>query len=276
MSELRLSPREEPQRTLDLAPLSPALPGALGQTAISRLKLRYGADTAALGDWFRVRGSRGADTLRIEGGGARLECVGAGLEAGTILVDGDAGDLAGAGLRNGRLRIAGDAGDYAGAGSRGGRVEIGGNAGAHAGGFLPTVAGLVSAGLDGGTVWVRGDAGAGAGARARRGLLIIGGRAGPDCAARIRAGTVLALGGCGARAGRGMRRGSLVTAARTPPCPDFLPGGTLRMQWLRILFHHLAALDPHLKFLRRYSILVRRYTGDPAVGGMGEVLTLTR
>ena len=82
MSELRLIARADPECTLDLAPLSPAALGALSRTDIPRLPLRCGAQTTMLGDWFQVRGATGADTLRIEGGGARLEGVGAGTCGG--------------------------------------------------------------------------------------------------------------------------------------------------------------------------------------------------
>lgn len=276
MSELRLSPRGQLEHTLDLAPLAPAALGALSRAEIPRMQLRCGAAITTLGDWFRVRGATGADTLRIEGGGPCLEAVGAGLTAGTILVEGDVGDLAGAGMQGGRLCITGNAGDYAGAGGADGLVAVGGNAGAHTGGFLPGTAELPSAGMRGATVWVRGNVGAGTGARMRRGLLIVEGRSGPDCAARMQAGTVIALGGCGPRAALGMRRGTLVSGTRLSPPAGFTVCGTLRMQVLRLLFHHVAGLDPRLKFARRLGTLAKRYTGDLSVGGVGEVLALTR
>ena len=110
----------------------------------------------------------------------------------------------------------------------------------------------------------------------RRGLLIVEGRAGPDCAARMRAGTVIVLGGCGPRAALGMRRGTLLSGARLPPLACFAACATLEMQMLRLLYHHVAGLDPRLQFFRKLGTLVRRYTGDLSVGGVGEVLALTR
>ena len=276
MSELRLRLRQPPEHTLHLAPLTPTALGALSRSRIPRLRLRYGCHSTALGEWFELHGATGAEILRVEGGSAHFEGFGAGLQAGELVLHGDAGALAGAAMRAGQISIHGNVGDYAGAGIAGGQLGVHGNAADHAGGVLPGTAELAAAYATGGLVWVRGNVQNCAGGHMRRGLLIVEGRSGPDCAARMQAGTIVVLGTTGARAALGMRRGTLVCGGRVALPVGFAVAGPLQMQMLRILFCHIARLHPHLKFFRKLGILAHRYTGDLSVGGVGEVLKLTR
>jgi formylmethanofuran dehydrogenase subunit C len=171
-------------------------------------------------------------------------------------------------MRGGRLHIAGNAGPWAGARMSGGTLSIAGNAGDHLGGALP---GDVR-GMNGGLVVVRGNAGARTGYRMRRGVIAIQGDAGDHVGARMIAGTVLVLGEkCGAYPGFAMRRGTLLLRRRPPHMlPTFADAGEHDLGFIELLARTLRA-EVTIE-LDGLGTRVRRYVGDAATGGKGEVL----
>src|SRR6185312_6613690 len=180
-----------------------------------------------------------AEWFRIEpSDGATLEIVG----------DCRRLDKLGSGMSEGAIALAGSAGYGAATDMRGGLLRIAGDAGDALGGALPGAAG----GMRDGTVLVAGRAGAEAGRRLRRGLIVIGGRAGPFAGAAMRRGSMIALGGV-PRIG-----------------PTFADGGVHDLIFLRLLARHLTTLG--LDGLATRLGGLRRWTGDAAVGGAGELL----
>jgi len=145
--------------------------------------------------WASCSGAGETGALLIDAGSGRLDCLGKGMTAGTLRVEGPAGHYAGQDLRGGELIITGDAGDCAANGMRGGLLHIAGNAGNWLGAALiGDRAGMAAASAQGGRAGERlGDA---------------CGAAGSGCAARQAQPAVSAAAGPGGR--RGMRR---------PPAP---------------------------------------------------------
>jgi formylmethanofuran dehydrogenase subunit C len=118
---------------------------------------------------------------------------------------------------------------------------------------------------------VAGRAGAEAGRRLRRGLIVIGGDAGACCGAEMIAGTIVVAGRTGAFAGAAMRRGSIIALGGVPRIgATFADGGVHDLIFLRLLARHLAALG--LDGVTARLAPLRRWTGDAAVGGTGELL----
>ena len=179
-----------PPWPVDLAALAPAALAGRAADAIARIPL----GRLAVGDLFAVTAGDAAE-LVIEGGSPLFTGIGAGMAAGTLRVEGDAGAFAGAELAGGRIEIHGDAGDHLGAPRADGRR-----------------------GMSGGVVLVRGRAGGMAGARMRRGLIVVEGDAGTEAGAGMIAGTLAICGGVGAGAGVLMRRGTLLLG-RAPAAP---------------------------------------------------------
>ena len=85
---------------------------------------------------FAVSGRPG-DTVRIEGGSARLDFVGAGLDHGTIIVDGDVGVCRRPQHERRPARDQGDAGALLGSGMSGGLIIVKGSAAGQVGGLSP-------------------------------------------------------------------------------------------------------------------------------------------
>jgi len=268
VSALILTLREEPDQRLDLSGLVPEALEGLTAKAIARLPVHTTRRRLLVGDVFTLRMGE-ASSLRFEGGSVRFDLVGAGMSAGEIVVEGSVGQQAGRLMRGGRLHIRGGAGPFAASGLAGGVVEIDGNAGDRLGGPL---AGEM-AGMSGGVVVLRGDAGARAGDRMRRGLIIIEGRSGSDAGSRMIAGTLVLGGGVAGAPGALMRRGTIVLLQPDAPIlPSFADCGLHRLVFARLLAAELTRLGCGLA--RRLGAPMRRFAGDLAALGKGEVLSV--
>jgi len=96
------------------------------------------------------------------------------------------------------------------------------------------------------------------------------GRAGAACGARMLAGTVAVAGGCAGSPGFGLRRGSLILGeAPASLSATFNDSGVVELAWLKLLRRHAQAFLPDVV---PATARCRRYMGDLAFGGKGEVL----
>jgi formylmethanofuran dehydrogenase subunit C len=266
VSALTFELREKPDQRLDLSPLLPARLKDLKTKEIEDLEIGTTRAKLAVGDIFKVKG-KDAGTLRFAGTDARCDKIGAGLDEGGIVVDGDAGAYLGAGMKRGRIEVKGDAGVLAGASMSGGRIAISGNAGERAGGIHVGE----TMGMKGGVLTIGGNAGPMLGERMRRGLVIVEGDAGDYAGARVIAGTLLFKRGVGRNAGYGLRRGSLIFIEEPKEIlPTFGDSGVMEFDYLRLLEHWLAETGKKIKLGDR----ARRLMGDMSVLGKGEMLIL--
>ena len=265
MSALVLTLKQAPPQRCDLSPLTPdRLAATIGR--IEDIEIGTTRRSLRVGDIFDVRTGEFED-IRIEGGSERLDDVGRDMSGGSISVAGDLGQLAGRGMRGGSIRVAGSVGRLAGSGMSGGLLEIGGDAGDLVGGPLPGE----MRGMTGGIVHIRGNAGDRAGDRMRRGLVAIGGRAGESVASRMIGGTLVCFGPTGPRPGYLMRRGTLILGGAAALTPTFVDSGVHELVALRLLARWLLA-----EGIEGGSLLaapLRRFVGDTAVLGKGEIFT---
>jgi formylmethanofuran dehydrogenase subunit C len=263
---IRLTLKDEPPLRLSAEGLLPEQLAGRSPREVEKLPLAAGRRAGAVGDWFRVAAGAG-DALEIEGPCRRIDRIGAGMTRGSIHLRGDAGAYLGLGMRGGSITLDGSAGFGAATDLRGGMLRIAGNAGDGLGGALPGSA----AGMRDGIVIVGGNAGDGAGAKLRRGLVVVGGTTGAACGAQMIAGTIVVGGALGPYAGAAMQRGSLLAlggAARLGS--GFVDCGVHDLVFFRLLARHLASLN--LDALARRIGPLRRFAGDDAVSGKGELL----
>ena len=205
MSGLTFRLRSAPQERLDLSHLTPK---RLSSTPLAEvLKLVVGTTKSGLtvGDAFAVSGKPG-DTVTIEGATDRLDFVGAELDHGTMIVEGDVGVSAGRNMRGGRLDIRGDAGALLASGISGGEVFVKGSAGSQVGGLTPGD----KFGMTGGLIVIEGDVGDRAGDRMRRGTIFMRGKCGAFAGSRMVGGTIWSELGFGTDPGLLLRRGTLI------------------------------------------------------------------
>jgi formylmethanofuran dehydrogenase subunit C len=263
---ITLKPRAPFEARVDLTGLTPAVLGALTAREREYREVPFGGHVRSIADLFFIEGMGGDGPLVIEIGDERLDGVGAGLDRGEIIVDGDVGFAAGRGMTGGVLRIAGNAGDYVGAELSGGRIEVKGNAGDHAG----AASSGSRRGMSGGVLAIHGSAGVRLAERQRGGLIVLGGDAGEGMATDMIAGTVAVAGTIGPLAGRGMKRGTVLT--RTAPAlpAGFVDTGSHDFIALRLLARRIE----ELRGLIDGATSARRIVGDTLLGGQGEVLVV--
>ena len=207
--------------------------------------------SARFGDLFEL-GGQPQGTIRWVGELDQADRLGAGLSEGDVIVDGSVGREAGLAQAGGRLDIGGDAGPRAGAAPPG-----------------------FKRGMTGGELIVRGSAGAEAGAAMRRGLLVIRHAAGDRTGLGMIAGTVVVFGPVGTDAGLWSKRGSVVALGRITPPPTYSYACTCQPAYLRLLLTRLGAGYGLPVRPRHLNGFYRRYSGDMAELGKGEILAWT-
>ena len=266
MTAMTFTLRGDPDERLDLSPLTPEKLVGMGRRDIEKIRLGLSKRASTVADTFRVSGND-AEHIVFHGGSSRFDRVAAELTGGSVCVAGDVGSQAGRNMRGGQVRIEGNAGPHAGSCMRGGRLEVTGDAGDHLGAPL---AGEL-AGINGGVLIVRGRAGAFAADRMRRGLIAVLKGSGDHAGCRMIAGTLVVAGGTGEMPGYLMRRGSILLD-REPKnlSPSFVECGAPENTFAAIVDRYLAAEG----ILGRPLLgrAPRKYNGDNAVLGMGEVL----
>ena len=224
----------------------------LGATDLARRPVALdGGAPVPLGDLFEISGSP-AGRIRFEGDLTGVDRLGAGLAEGEVVVDGSVGDEAGMGMSGGVIDVRGDAG------ARTGGAE-----------------GDARRGMTGGELLVRGRAGAEPGARMRRGLLVVTGDVAGHAGPGMIAGTVIVFGGTGPAPGRWSKRGSIVTMGSVPVPPTYRYACTYRPDHLRLTLLRLRRRYDLAVDERYVSGLYRRYSGDLADLGRGEILAWT-
>ena len=268
MSTLCLTLRVHPAQRVDLSPLSADKLAGKSPAEIAAVELATGNRRDRVDSLFTVSGGF-ASEIEIRNSCDRLDRIGAGMSRGRVVVHGDAGSYAGADMQGGSIEIHGNTGAFAATGMSGGTLRITGNTGDFLGAAIPGE----HQGMKGGTVIVGGDAGERAGDRMRRGTILIDGNAGDYCASRMVAGTIAVWGRVGRSPGLAMRRGTLIL--QQPPerlLPTFNDCGDYPLTILTLLARSWRGLPGKAGMVPDRDCRVRRFTGDLANGGQGEVL----
>ena len=254
----------EPEERLDLSPLIPERLDGLAKAEIEALPVGTTKRGLTVGDVFDLSGSDVSDIF-IEGGSARLAQIGLGLSKGSIRVEGDVGFRCGRAMRGGSITVTGSAGELAGSAMEGGHLVIHGSTGARLG--APEAG--ETKGMSGGAIRVHGAAGERAADRMRRGTIVVDGECGPDAASRMIAGTLIVGGKAQGTPGRLMKRGTLILAGGAERlAPTFLDCGPQDLIILRLMAKEIGEELGQVPF---DGAPMRRYGGDTAVLGMGEV-----
>lgn len=267
MKPLTLTLRELPQQRLDLSALVPDKLKLLSLQQIALLPLWLGNRQYALADLFAIDGDN-TGRLAFKNTCDRLDGIGAGMQSGSIHVEGDAGAYLGQGMRGGEIQVGGRCGIFAGAEMHGGRIIIDGDAGDFAGAARDGE----RLGMRGGLILVRGSAGARLGDRQRRGVILVEGNVGAYCASRMIAGTIGVLGNAAEYAGCNMRRGTLLLRHLPQSLPaTFNDNGEHDLHFLTLLLQSFRTLDSRFAGVQPFT-RVQRFVGDRACGGLGEIL----
>jgi formylmethanofuran dehydrogenase subunit C len=254
---------------VDVSALTPDLLAGKSREDLLRIELLSGNRRLRVEDLFDVSGDDGESNVTIRADTDRLACVGARMQSGSIVVEGDCGPYVGLGMRGGKIVVGGAAAAFVGCGMRGGAIEVRGDAGDFVGSALPGD----KQGMRGGSIVIGGNAGDRVGDRMRRGMILIAGDAGAYCGSRMLAGTIVVSGRVGHSPGFALKRGTLVLAHPPAEMPaTFQDSGEHELLFLALLAQHFEREGGPFKTFLPLSNRVRRYCGDLATGGKGEML----
>lgn len=258
--------KEQPPVPLEAETLSPDVVTGLRNDEVRALPVWLGKHSMRMDDFFEVEGE-GSDDLEIRGDARQVKWVGRGMTRGRIRVVGNIGMHLGAYMKGGAIEVTGDASDWVGAEMTDGLIHIHGNAGGQVG---AAYRGSLK-GMRGGAILVGGTAGLEVGMRMRRGIIAVRGRVKDFAGLQMKGGTLFLLGGAEIRAGAWMVRGTIVSLAPLRLLPTFSYACAYNPPFLRVYARHLRALGFTVPYEVREGAY-RRYTGDAAVPGKGEVL----
>lgn len=267
MSALTFTLKRRPDQRVDLSPLVCQKLQGLEPVEIGAIELQNGKVKVRVDELFRISGSD-TQNIVIEGSFGKLDFIGKELDGGSITVHGDAGAYLGMQMKSGSISVTGHAGLYAGCEMKNGFLQIDGDAGDFLGGALPGN----KQGMKGGTVLVKGNVGQRAGDHMRRGQILVEGNAGDYCGSRMLAGTIAVMGSTGRYLGYAMRRGTLLLWQQPTLSATFNDCGAHTLAFLPILFSSYKSLNSRFAEAGVAFNRVRRYAGDMAEIGRGEVL----
>src|SRR5574337_839288 len=240
MSPVVLRMKEAPKNIpLEAEVISPDLFVQHSQAEIAAMPVALGNETYRLGDFFEVEGER-SDEIVLEGSAERVKWIGSGMTRGRIVVRGDVGMHAGSYMRGGEILVEGNADDFLGVEMQGGIIVVEGNVGHEVGAYM------------------------------RRGLIVIKGNAEDFLGAMMTNGTICLFGQAGIRTGAGMQKGTIFCRRPVELLPTFAYDCVYSPVFLRMLVKGLKQLgvEPPVQT----NGLVRRYHGDLADVGKGEIL----
>jgi formylmethanofuran dehydrogenase subunit C len=257
---------KEPNVPLEAEALSPDRVADLTNDAIRDLPIYLGKKERRVDDFFTVEGEA-SDEIEIRGDVSEVKWIGRGMTRGRITIVGNAGMHLGAYMSGGAIEVSGDVSDWLGGEMTGGLIRIRGNAAGQAGAAYRGS----RIGMKGGTIVVDGAAGIEAGMRMKRGTIVIGGVAGDSTGLEMRGGTIVLGGGAGQGTGALMVRGTIVSLQPIALLPGFVYSLTYNPTFLHLYARYLATLGLTLPDDARAGAY-RRYTGDTAVPGKGEIL----
>lgn len=257
---------EQPAVPLEAEVLCPDVMATLSHDAIRALPVYLGKRQRRLDDFFRIEGDA-SDELEIHGDASKIKWIGRAMTRGRILVRGNAGMHLGAYMKGGTIEVSGNASDWVGAEMSGGLVRVRGNAGGQAGAAYRGSA----SGMRDGTILIGGDAGLEVGMRMKRGTIAVAGRVRDFAGLQMKGGTIILGGGAELRTGAWMVRGTIVSLAPLSLLPTFAYACAYVPTFLRLYARHLGALGFTIPIDEARGAY-RRYTGDAAVPGKGEIL----
>lgn len=210
-----------------------------------------GRGAVPLGELCTVTGKPDG-TVRFTGDLRLARRLGSGLTEGAVTVEGSVGDETGTGMAGGAIHILGDAGDGTAAAAADARR-----------------------GMTGGEFVVAGSVGEGAGGLMRRGLLAVGGGTGRHTGAGFIAGTIVVFGAVGPVPGLWSKRGSIVALGAVEIPSTYRYACTYQPMHTRLILTRLEAIYGLPVEERHLSGFYRRYSGDLADLGKGEILAWT-
>ena len=275
MKRLTLVPKEVTKIPVEAEVISPNAVAGTSLEEVQRLNVYQGKVRLTLADHFDVTGevaeTPAEQMIVVDGDAPHVKYMGAAMDAGNLVVKGDAGMHTGAEMAGGTLTVEGRAADWAGAEMKGGLLRIEGDAG-H---LLGAAYRGSSEGMTGGCIVVGGGVGSEAASFMRRGIIVVMGDTAPFTGVHMNGGEILVFGRAGRRLGA-QAKGNGGFIACLGGAEELLPtykyDTTYTPTFMRLYLRQLAETLNVGEALRYLDKPLRRFRGDLAVGGNAEIL----
>lgn len=266
MSTITLTLKNDPTVPLEAETLCPDALADLSADEIAAAVVYHGKRRVRIDDFFDVEGER-SDKLVINGDLNKVRWIGRGMSRGSIHIHGNVGMHLGAYMSGGRIEVDGDASDWIGAEMKAGHIHVRGNGGGQIGAaYRGSLAGMKN-----GTIIVDGTAGLEVGMRMRRGTIVVGGVVRDFAGLQMKGGTIIMRSGAEIRTGAWMNRGTIISLQPIEMMPTFRYSVDYNPTFMNVYAKHLATLGITIPY-RSNEGTYRRYCGDTAVPGKGEIL----
>jgi len=263
---LTLSLKEAPAVPIEAEGISPDRLTGMRHAEVRALPVQLGKRRLRLDALFDVEGD-GGEELELHGDLSRVKWIGKGMTRGRIKITGNAGMHLGAHMKGGTIQVNGNASDWVGGEMAGGLIHIRGNAGGQVG---AAYRGSPS-GMNRGTILIEGSAGIEVGMRMKRGIIAVRGAVRDFAGLQMKGGSLFLLGGAELRTGAWMVRGTIVCLKPVRLLPTFSYACDYHPPFMTMYARHLHGLGFSIPYDARQGIY-RRYNGDAAVPGKGEIL----
>jgi formylmethanofuran dehydrogenase subunit C len=263
MSTTTLILKERPTVPVEAELLTPDVIAPLRHEEVCALPVVVGKRQRRVDDFFEVEGA-GSEDITIRGDAGRIKWIGRGMTRGRITIEGNAGMHLGAYMKGGAIDVSGDASDWVGGEMVDGTIHIHGNAGGQVG---AAYRGSLS-GMKGGTILIDGSAGIELGMRMRRGVIAVKGPVKDFAGLQMKGGTIVLMGGAEIRTGAWMVRGTIISLTPIRLLPTFLYACAYNPAFLSIYARRLKLDGFDIPY---GDGSYRRFTGDSAVPGKGEI-----
>lgn len=275
MKELWLTPMQMPAIPVEAEVICPDIVAGRTLDEIGALKVHVGNETHPLSEFFEVEGevaeAPSEQAIVVDGSVQTVKYIGARMTAGRILVKGCAGMHTGAEMSGGELVVEENTRDWAGAEMKGGLLKIGKDSRNQTGAAYRGS----SEGMTGGCIVVGGDSGLETGTFMRRGMIIVRGNAGSFAGAHMNGGEIFVFGETSRRMGyQAKGNGGFIACLGGVESilPTYVYDTTYRPAFMKLYMRQLRdelGIEEAGGFL---EASFKRYRGDAAVGGTGEIL----
>lgn len=206
---IRLQPKKKFRLPVTSETLCPEVLATKTLSEIRAIRLWEGNKQRTLGQLFKISEIDKAESgLDVVGDVSKVRRIGAGMNAGKIVLHGNTGAHLGEEMKGGSITVHGNVEGWAGSMMSGGVIEINGNASD----YLAAPYRGSKQGMRGGKIIVHGNVGNEAGAHMKRGLIRVNGNVGQFAGFRMQEGAICIYGNCESRVGACMSGGRIVVA----------------------------------------------------------------
>tara|TARA_B100000686_G_C16762230_1_gene959429 strand:+ start:492 stop:1298 length:807 start_codon:yes stop_codon:yes gene_type:complete len=264
---MKLTIKKKPDAPLEAENISPLITANLKLDEIKNLEILHGNIKCTVDNFFNVKDDK-SEVLTIQGDLSRVKYLGAKMDSGEMIVNGNAGMHLGSAMSGGTIKVNGDVEDWIAPEMSGGIIHITGNGG-HCIGSAYRGA---SVGITGGEIIIEGNVKNEIGNGMSNATIFVGGDVGDFTGVNMNSGTIVLYGEAGIRTGAGMKRGTIISMNRIEMLPTFSYNCSYSPLFLKLIFESISKASGIKIDEKYFEGKYDRWSGDSVEMNRGELL----